>query len=111
VDVGGCLVPLEMDRFIGLQRVPLLSPLAQLTVCANVQFRLDYRVLEMLDLLPRWPKFSQVDVVSVFVFRDWFGLEVNVDSPSNGKCYHQWRRSQEVRLSHRVHSPFEISVP
>jgi hypothetical protein len=110
VDVGGCLAPLEMDRLIDLQRVPPVSPLAQLAVCVNVQLRLDYRVLEKLDLLPRGPKLPQVDVFSVSIFSDWLSLEVDVDSPCNSECYHQWRRGEEVCLGHRVHSPFEVSV-
>jgi hypothetical protein len=55
VDVSGCFVPLEMDRFVDVEGVPTISPLAQLAVSVNVELRLDDGVLKMIYLLFGWP--------------------------------------------------------
>ena len=55
MDISGCFVPLEMDRFVDTEGVPSISPLAQLAVSVYVELRLDNGVLKMLYLLFGWP--------------------------------------------------------
>lgn len=55
MDVCGLFIPFKMHRFLNLQRVPSLSPLADFAVSVDINFRLDDGALKMLDFFLRWP--------------------------------------------------------
>lgn len=55
MDVCGLFVPFKVDRFLNLQRVPSLSPLANLAVGVEIDLRLDDGVFKMLDFFLRRP--------------------------------------------------------
>ena len=110
MDVGGLFVPLEVHGLLDLQRVPSLGALADLAVGVQVNLRLDDRVLEVLDLLPRGPQLSQVDVLPVPVLGDGLGLEVDVDCACDGEGHNERWRGEEVGLRVGMHPPLEIAV-
>ena len=110
VDVGGGFVPLEVEGLVDVEGVPAIGPLAELAVGVDVELGLDYRVLKVLDFLPRGPDVPQVHLVAVSVPGDGLALEVDVDCSRDGEGDHEGGRGQEVGFGHGVHSPFEISV-
>lgn len=110
MDVSGFFVPFEVHRLLDLQRVPSFGSLADLAVSIEVNLRLDDRVLQMLDFFFGWPQLSQVDIVSVFVLGNWFGLEVDVDCAGYSEGHDQRRRGQEVGFGVRMHSALEIAI-
>ncbi len=110
MDVGGLLVPVEVQGLGCLQLVPSLCALGDSLVGLFVDFGSDGLALDGLDLLLGWPDLLQVDILTVFVLGQGLGLKIDVNCTSDGKSDDQRRRSQVVGLGHGVDPAFEVTI-